>query len=152
MRISPRARALPAARSRAPVHAGFTLIELLVVIAILSMLIALVGPAVMNRLGGAKSNTARIQISELAKALDIYKLDTGRYPTTAEGLAALEKKPAAATGWNGPYLKNGTVPIDPWGNAYRYTNPGNGTFEILSYGGDNASGGEGENADLRNSK
>ena len=104
----------------------------------------------MDRLGGAKSKTAGIQIADLDKALEIFKLDVGRYPTNAEGLQALVAKPASAGGWNGPYLKGG-LPADPWGNAYRYANPGpGGGIEILSLGADNAPGGEGENADVRN--
>ena len=129
---------------------GFTLIELLVVLAILTLLAGLVGPRVLNQLGGAKSKTAAVQISDIDKALEIYKLDVGRYPTNEEGLAALMKRPGTAPGWNGPYLKGG-LPSDPWGNAYRYANPGpGGGIEILSLGADNAPGGEGENADVRN--
>ena len=140
------------ARARAHAQAGFTLIELLVVIAILALLAGLVGPAVMERVGGATTKTAKLQIEEIAKSLDIYKLDTGRYPTTAEGLAALDKKPGSVSGWNGPYMKGG-VPTDPWGNPYRYANPGpSGGLEIASYGADNAPGGEGENADVSNGR
>ena len=129
---------------------GFTLIEMLVVIAIIALLAGLVGPAVMDRLGGAKSKTAGIQIADLDKALEIFKLDVGRYPSNAEGLQALVAKPASAGGWNGPYLKGG-LPTDPWGNPYHYANPGpNGGLEILSLGADNAPGGEGENVDVRN--
>ncbi len=140
------------ARARAHAQAGFTLIELLVVIALLAMLIGLVGPALMKQLDSSKTKIAKLQIEEIAKTLDIYKLDTGRYPTTAEGLAALDKKPGSVSGWNGPYMKDG-VPTDPWGNPYRYANPGpNGGLEILSLGADNAPGGEGENADVRNGR
>ncbi len=140
------------ARARAHAQAGFTLIELLVVIALLAMLIGLVGPALMKQLDSSKTKIAKLQIEEIAKTLDIYKLDTGRYPTTAEGLAALDKKPGSVSGWNGPYMKDG-VPTDPWGNPYRYANPGpSGGLEILSLGADNAPGGEGENADVSNGR
>lgn len=140
------------ARARAHAQAGFTLIELLVVIALLAMLIGLVGPALMKQLDSSKTKIAKLQIEEIAKSLDIYKLDTGRYPTTAEGLAALDKKPGSVSGWNGPYMKGG-VPTDPWGNPYRYANPGpSGGLEIASYGADNAPGGEGENADVSNGR
>ena len=139
-----------ARRQLARAARGFTLIEMLVVIAIIALLAGLVGPAVMDRLGGAKSKTAGIQIADLDKALEIFKLDVGRYPSNAEGLQALVAKPASAGGWNGPYLKGG-LPTDPWGNPYRYANPGpGGGIEILSLGADNAPGGEGENADVRN--
>lgn len=129
---------------------GFTLIELLVVLAILTMLAGLVGPRVLNQLGGAKAKTAAVQIADLEKSLELYKLDVGRYPTTEEGLDALVKRSGNANGWSGPYLKGG-VPTDPWGHAYRYANPGaNGGIDILSLGADGAPGGEGENADIRN--
>ena len=129
---------------------GFTLIELLVVLAILTMLAGLVGPKVLNQLGGAKSKTASVQIADLDKSLELFKLDVGRYPTTEEGLDALVKRPGSVNGWTGPYLKGG-VPTDPWGKPYKYANPGpNGGIEILSLGADGAAGGEGENADVRN--
>ena len=130
---------------------GFTLIELLVVLAILTLLAGLVGPRVLNQLGGAKSKTAAVQIADIDKALEIYKLDVGRYPTNEEGLSALMKRPGSAPGWSGPYLKGDTLPTDPWGNPFRYANPGSGGgVEILSLGADNAPGGDGENADIRN--
>lgn len=129
---------------------GFTLIELLVVLAILTLLAGLVGPRVLNQLGGAKSKTAGVQIADLEKSLDLFKLDVGRYPTTEEGLDALVTKPASVSGWNGPYLKGG-VPTDPWGKPYKYAVAG-GAVEILSLGADGATGGEGENADVRNAK
>lgn len=130
---------------------GFTLIELLVVLAILTLLAGLVGPRVLNQLGGAKSKTAGVQIADIEKALDLFKLDVGRFPTNEEGLNSLIAKPGSTSNWNGPYLKGGSVPADPWGHPYRYANPGpNGAVEILSLGADGAPGGDGENADIRN--
>jgi len=132
-------------------HRGFTLIELLVVLAILTLLAGLVGPRVLNQLGGAKSKTAGVQIADIEKALDLYRLDVGRFPTNEEGLNALVTKPGSANGWNGPYLKGGGVPNDPWGHAYKYSNAAQGgSVEILSLGADGAPGGDGENADIRN--
>ncbi len=129
---------------------GFTLIELLVVLAILTLLAGLVGPRVLNQLGGAKSKTASVQIADLDKSLELFKLDVGRYPTSEEGLEALVKRPGSVNGWTGPYLKGG-VPTDPWGHPYRYANPSpNGGLEIVSLGADGVPGGEGENADIRN--
>lgn len=129
---------------------GFTLIELLVVLAILTLLAGLVGPRVLGQLGGAKSKTAAVQIADLEKSLELFKLDVGRFPTTEEGLQALVTKPATASGWNGPYLKGG-LPNDPWGKPYKYMSPvASGGIEILTLGADGAPGGEGENADVRN--
>lgn len=129
---------------------GFTLIELLVVLAILTMLAGLVGPRVLSLLGGAKSKTAGVQIADIEKSLELFKLDVGRFPNTQEGLDALSTKPATATGWNGPYLKGG-VPNDPWGKPYGFTSPtANGGIDIVSLGADGIVGGEGENADIRN--
>jgi len=129
---------------------GFTLIELLVVLAILTMLAGLVGPRVLGMLGGAKSKTAAVQISDIEKGLDLFKLDVGRYPANDEGLNALATKPGSANGWAGPYLKGG-MPSDPWGHPYKYANPGaNGGIDIISFGADGAPGGDGENADIRN--
>jgi general secretion pathway protein G len=128
---------------------GFTLIELMVVLAILGLLAGLVGPRVLSQLGGAKSKTAAVQIADLDKSLELFKLDTGRYPTTDEGLQALVVRPGALAGWAGPYLKGSGVPADPWGNAYRYA-AANGRIELQSFGGDGAPGGEGEAADIRN--
>lgn len=132
--------------------AGFTLVELLVVLAILTLLAGLVGPRVLGQLGGAKSKTASVQIADIEKSLELFKLDVGRFPTTDEGLNALISKPGSLAGWNGPYLKGGTVPADPWGKPYKYTNSGSGAVEILSFGADGTPGGEGENADVKNSR
>lgn len=132
---------------------GFTLVELLVVLAILTLLAGLVGPRVLSQFGGAKTKSAGIQIADLEKSLELYKLDVGRFPTNEEGLDALVKRPASANGWSGPYLKGTSVPTDPWNHPYRYANPGpGGGIEILSLGGDGAPGGDGENADIRNTK
>lgn len=132
---------------------GFTLVELLVVLAILTLLAGIVGPRVLSQLGGAKTKSAAVQIADIEKALEIFKLDVGRFPTNEEGLEALNKRPATAPGWSGPYLKGEGMPADPWGHPYRYANPGpNGGIEILSLGADGAPGGEGENADIRNAR
>ncbi len=129
---------------------GFTLIELLVVLVILTLLAGLVGPKVLDQLGGAKSKTAKIQISEIEQSLDLFKLDVGRYPTDAEGLRALVERPATAQGWTAPYLKKG-LPTDPWGAAYLYKNPGrHGGPDVFSLGADGKPGGDGENADVYN--
>ena len=129
---------------------GFTLIELLVVLAIISLLAGLVGPSVLNQLGGAKTKTAKIQIKDLEQALEMYKLDVGRYPATGDGLEALVQKPGNADGWNGPYLKSG-VPQDPWKNDYKYVFPGErAEVEIFSLGQDDAVGGDGEDSDVGN--
>lgn len=139
-----------ASTARARRSGGFTLIELLVVLAILTLLAGLVGPRVLNQLGGAKAKTAAVQIADLDKSLELFKLDVGRYPTSEEGLEALVKRPGNVSGWTGPYLKGG-LPTDPWGRAYKYANPGpNGGIEILSLGADGAPGGDGENGDIRN--
>jgi len=128
---------------------GFTLIELLVVLVILGLLAGLVGPQVLRYLGGAKSDTARLQIEELGAGLDLYHLETGRYPTTEEGLGALVEKPVGVNNWNGPYLKKNTIPMDPWGNEYHYRSPGeHGMYDLYSLGQDNMESGEAEAADV----
>ena len=138
-------------RTRSKRQAGFTLVELLVVLAILGMLAALVGPQVLNQLGGAKSKSAGIQIRDFEQALELYKLDVGRFPRSEEGLEALVQAPSGAKGWNGPYLRKTELPEDPWGNTYNYRYPGkNGGVEIVSYGADGQPGGQGEDADVEN--
>lgn len=129
---------------------GFTLLELLVVIVIIGMLASYVGPKYFAQLGKSEVTTAKAQIEALAKALDTYRLDVGRYPLAEEGLAALMNRPESASGWNGPYLKKG-VPPDPWGKPYLYSYPtANGDFLIQSLGKDGQRGGSAENADLSN--
>ncbi len=127
---------------------GFTLIELLVVIIVLGLLVGLVGPRLFGRVGQSKQATARAQIELLGAGLDQYRLDTGAYPTGAQGLDALQRNPNVAN-WNGPYLKK-DVPKDPWGNPYKYRCcPGQfGEYDLWSEGGDGAPGGDGENADV----
>jgi len=130
---------------------GFTLVELLVVLVILGLLMGLVGPQVLNRLGGAKTDTAALQIKDLEQTLELYKLDVGRYPTVDQGLQALVEQPSGVVGWNGPYLKKSTVPLDPWNNEYQYRYPGEmGELDIFSLGQDGAPGGDGEDADVGN--
>jgi general secretion pathway protein G len=129
---------------------GFTLVELLVVLAILGLLAGLVGPQVMKFLGSSKTKTASLQIHDLSATLDMYRLETGRYPSSEEGLEALVTDPGTVTNWNGPYLKKGQVPKDPWGYDYQYRFPGeHGGFDVWSLGADNREGGEGENADIK---
>jgi general secretion pathway protein G len=128
---------------------GFTLLELLVVMVILVMLAGLVAPNLMEKFGQAKSKAAKLDIEELSADLDMYKLDAGRYPTTAEGLNALIEAPPSAKSWSGPYLKKKKIPMDPWGNPYHYTAPGqHGKFDLFSLGADNNEGGDGEDADV----
>lgn len=130
-------------------HQGFTLIELLVVLVILGLLASLAGPKVISYLGGAKSDSAKLQIEEFGASLDLFKLETGRYPTTQEGLQALVQAPSGLAGWHGPYLKKKLVPKDPWGNDYHYVSPGqHGAYDLSSLGADNKDGGEDDNKDV----
>jgi general secretion pathway protein G len=132
---------------------GFTLIELLVVIVAISLLAALVAPNVFRHVGTAKEATARSQIEMLGAALDAYRLDNGRYPTTSQGLDALWAEPVLEPrprNWRGPYLRK-KVPADPWGSSYAYSSPGQVNviaYDLLSLGSDTAPGGEGEAADV----
>ncbi|MBI5632257.1 MAG: type II secretion system major pseudopilin GspG [Nitrospirae bacterium] len=126
---------------------GFTLIELLVVMVILGMLAALVGPKLFGNVDKARQQAAKTQIEMLGQALDSYRLDVGKYPTTSEGLNALVTNPGAQ-GWDGPYPRKG-VPNDPWQKPYQYQSPGShGEYDLFSYGADGASGGEGANKDI----
>ena len=132
-------------------EAGFTLVEMLVVITIIGMIMALVGPRVLNYLSESKAKAAKIQIESFSSALDLYYLDLGRYPTTNEGLAALTRA-NNQPGWNGPYLRGGVVPNDPWGHGYVYRSPGErAPYEIISLGSDGQEGGSGTAADIASS-
>lgn len=127
---------------------GMTLIELLVVLLILALIAAFAVPRVMKYLGGARTSAAAIQIERLGGILDLYRLDTGRYPRTDEGLQALSKAPADAERWNGPYLKEKSL-IDPWGKPYEYLSPGDhGEYDLFTLGADGVSGGDGDDADI----
>ena len=135
-------------RSAALDQAGFTLIELLIVVIILGVLAALVGPRLFGRVGQSRQAAARVQIELLGAALDQFKLDVGRYPSSQEGLQALQQSPGNAPGWEGPYLKK-DVPRDPWGNPYQYRSPGeHGEYDLSSFGSDGAPGGDGEASDV----
>lgn len=134
-------------------RSGFTLIELLVVLVILGLLAALAGPRVLGYLGGARSDAARLQLQSLEQALDLYRLDTGAYPTSQQGLQALVRDPGGVRGWRGPYLDAASVPLDPWGNPYVYRSPAEGRpYELLSLGADRAPGGTGEAADVTSAR
>jgi len=127
---------------------AFTLLELLVVVLIIGLLASYVGPKYFSQVGKSEVTLARAQIEAYAKAIDNFHLDTGRVPSTEEGLAALQQRPAGVDKWSGPYLKKDVVP-DPWGHAYVYRAPGaKGDFEIVSYGKDGLPGGSGEAADI----
>jgi len=118
---------------------GFTMLELLVVIAILGLLVGLVAPAALHQLGGAKASVARQSIERLSSVLDLYRLDVGSYPTSEQGLRALLQRPAAASNWNGPYLKGQAMPQDPWSRLYVYRSPStrNGhDYDLCSTGPD----------------
>jgi general secretion pathway protein G len=127
---------------------GLTFIEMMVVLAIIGLLLALVGPQFIGQVGKAESQAARNQIALFETALDTFRLDVGRYPTTQEGLEALRARPFGVDRWDGPYLKK-NVPPDPWGNPYLYRSPGqHGIYDLFSYGADGAAGGDGDGRDL----
>jgi len=128
--------------------AGFTLLELLVVMVIIGLLASIIAPQYFGQIGKSNVKVARAQVEALGQALDQYRLDVGRYPTTEQGLAALRVGPTDVPKWRGPYLKR-DVPLDPWGLAYQYKAPGqHGDYDLLSLGSDGQPGGEGEASDV----
>lgn len=144
-----RGRGFPATAQRHR-RGGFTLLELLIVIVIIGMLAAYVGPKYFSQLGKSERTVAQAQIEAFSKALDTYRLDVGRYPSTEEGLGALLVRPTDTQEWRGPYLKK-TIPLDPWGHPYQYAAPGNaGEIRLMSYGKDGKPGGTEDNADIGN--
>jgi len=129
---------------------GFTLLELLVVMVIVGLLVGFVGPKYFSQVGKSEIKVARAQIDGLEKALDQYRLDTGQYPSTEQGLGALTQAPSGETRWAGPYLKK-AAPPDPWGRAYVYRQPGeHGDYDLYSLGKDGQPGGSAEAADITN--
>jgi len=150
--MTARATSAPQSRCRRPARhgeRGFTLVEILVVITIIGLIMALVGPRVLNYLAESKVKAAKIQIESFSSALDLYYIDVGRYPSTSEGLEALARQPGGVQAWNGPYLRTGSVPKDPWGRPYVYRSPGeHGAFDIVSHGAHGQEGGIGTEADI----
>lgn len=135
-------------RSRPKRALGFTLLELLVVMVIIGLLAAYVGPQYFSQLGKSEVKAAQAQLSALQKALDTYRVDVGRYPTTEQGLAALNTRPQNEPKWSGPYLQK-AVPPDPWGRPYLYKSPGeHGDYDLLSFGKDGQAGGTGDAVDI----
>lgn len=127
---------------------GFTLVELLIVMVIIGLLAALVGPKMFGKVGKSKQKAAKAQITLFETALDTYRLDVGKYPTTQMGMEALRKKPEGAEKWEGPYLPK-EIPVDPWGHPYEYRSPGeHGEYDITSLGADGSPGGQGEDSDI----
>lgn len=151
--IGPNARVQSVQQRQVAMHShaasqGFTLLELLVVILIIGLLTGIVAPRFLGQINRSEAMAAKAQMDAFDKALQAYRIDTGRYPSTAQGLAALVKQPADEPRWRGPYLQN-EPPADPWGSVYQYRAPGtNKDFELLSLGRDRAPGGQGDDADI----
>jgi general secretion pathway protein G len=138
---------MPAARA----SRGFTLLELVMVLVIIGVILAMVGPRVFTNLGRANSEVARTKIEQIGGQLELFKLDTGRYPTTQEGLAALLAAPSGLANWNGPYIKDAKLLKDAWARDFVYRSPGEkGAYDLLSLGADGKEGGDGENRDIHN--
>lgn len=133
---------------QAPRQTGFTLLELLVVMVIIGLLAGYVGPKYFAQIGKSESKTAKAQVEALGKALDQYRLDTGRYPSSEQGLTSLNVAPADESRWHGPYLQK-ALPVDPWGKPYQYRSPGeHGDYDLWSFGKDGQSGGQEDAADI----
>lgn len=132
---------------------GMTLIEILVVLVLIAVVMGIVGGNFIGKGEKAKADAAKIEIGQISQALDLYKLETGRYPTSSEGLQALITAPPGVASWNGPYWKKNAIPKDPWGNEYKYAAPGQtAPYEITSLGADGKEGGEGTNKDITSSQ
>jgi general secretion pathway protein G len=129
---------------------GFTLFELLIVMLIIGLLASYVGPRYFSQVGKSEVKAARAQMDAFDKALEQYRLDVGRFPSTEQGLAALVARPNNEPKWQGPYLKKAPPP-DPWGSTYLYKSPGeHGDYDLMSLGKDRRPGGSGEDADITN--
>jgi general secretion pathway protein G len=139
-------------RSQRHAHAsaGFTLVEMLVVLTIIGLIMGLIGPRVLGYLSESKVKTAKLQIESFSSALDLFYIDTGRYPTSSEGLESLAVRPSGVDVWNGPYVKGARIPTDPWGHPYQYRSPVERIppYEIMSLGSDGSEGGTGNAADV----
>ena len=134
-----------------PLQAGFSLVEMLVVLVIIGLIMGLVGPRVLSYLSDSRVKAARLQIESFSNSLDLFYVDTGRYPTTQEGLGALLERPPDAERWSGPYLRSNSVPSDPWGNSYVYRSPGaHGAYDLMSYGSKGREGGESSESEIVN--
>lgn len=130
-------------------EAGYTLTELLVVLLILGLIAASIAPQVMGRLDSSKVRSAALQLETLGASVDLFRIDVGRYPTSDEGLTVLVTRPENADIWDGPYIRTTKNLIDPWGAPVVYKAPDqSGTFQLISYGADNAAGGDGDNGDM----
>lgn len=144
----------PEARSsdrHEPLDAGFTLLELLIVLVILGLLASLVAPQLFSQLGRARTQTSAVQIESLGTALDLFRLDVGRYPTTTEGLKALTERPQGVKSWRGPYVDKPERLLDSWGRSFVYQSPVKvKAYDLVSLGADGAAGGTGDNADIGN--
>lgn len=128
---------------------GFTLIELLIVMVIIGLLAAFVVPKLIGRVGESKQTAAKAQIELISTAIEMYKLDTGKYPSNESGLQSLNTKPSDVQNWKGPYMKKDKIPKDPWGADYVYKYPGtHGDYDLVSYGADGSEGGSGDDQDV----